>query len=360
MKILEHEAKEIFRSAGIKTPKGVVLNRGDDISVVRTIEGQVVVKAQVDVGGRGKAGGVQMATSETVNKVVSDLFGTMIKGLPVHTLLIEERLDIRHEYYISITIDRSTRSPVILFADNGGVEIEELASQDHSAVRRAIIHPLLQNVPGYQIRYLLGSAPKEIGSVINQLYHVFIAKDAMLAEINPLVTTPSGVYAADAKLIIDDNALGRQGIHENRDLTEREQKAQEFGFSFVELDGSIGVIGNGAGLTMATVDLINLKGGKPANFLDVGGGADRTRVAHAVRLLGSMPDVQVIVVNLLGGITRCDEVASGIIDAGVSQKVIVRLAGTNEELGKEILAGHGYLMLDTMEEAVRAAVEAAS
>jgi succinyl-CoA synthetase beta subunit len=207
---------------------------------------------------------------------------------------------------------------------------------------------------------LLNGAPKEIGTIIQKLYSVFIAEDALLAEINPLVMTPCGFVAADAKIILDDNALARHGIAQSRDLSERERKAASYGFSLVELSGNIGVIGNGAGLTMATVDLINLMGGKPANFLDVGGGADRVRVAHAVRLLGSMPGVSVIIVNLLGGIARCDEVAAGIIEAGVSQQIIVRLAGTNEAEGKTLLSSKGYQMLDTMEDAVAAAVEAAS
>ncbi|HDS62786.1 MAG TPA: succinyl-CoA synthetase subunit beta, partial [Methanofollis liminatans] len=182
--------------------------------------------------------------------------------------------------------------------------------------------------------------------------------DALLAEINPLVTTPKGVYAADAKLIIDDNSLARQGIAVNRDLTEREKEAEKHGFSYVELKGEIGVIGNGAGLTMATLDLIDHFKGKAANFLDVGGGADQERVKHAVRLVAGMPSVRVIIVNLLGGITRCDEVARGIIEAGVSQEVIVRLAGTNEEEGRRLLAEKGYRMLGSMDETVRAAVEA--
>jgi succinyl-CoA synthetase beta subunit len=194
--------------------------------------------------------------------------------------------------------------------------------------------------------------------VINKLYRVFCEKDAILAEINPLVTTPAGVFAADAKLIIDDNALGRQGITANRDLTEREREAEKHGFSYVELDGSIGVIGNGAGLTMATLDLIEFYGGQAANFLDVGGGAEQERVMQAVKLVAAVPSVKVIVVNLLGGITRCDEVARGIIQADVSQPVIVRLAGTNEEEGRRLLDGKRYRMLDTMDQVVKAAVEA--
>jgi len=358
MKLLEFEAKEILKETGIPVPKGILIRAGDDAGAGAAQIGElVVVKAQVDVGGRGKAGGILMADSATVQEVVDRLLGSRIKEVPVHVVLVEERIKIQHEYYLSISIDRSSGSPLILFTSSGGIEIEEVAHTNPDAIRRAIVHPLLTDVPGYTIRYLLNGAPKELGPVINKLYKVFRSYDALLAEINPLVTTPAGVYAADAKIIIDDNALARQGISENRDLTERERTAEEFGFSFVELDGSIGVIGNGAGLTMATVDLITVLGGRPANFLDVGGGADRVRVAHAVRLLGSMTGVSVIIVNLLGGITRCDEVAAGIIEAGVSQQVIVRLAGTNEEEGRKMLDKHGYRMLDTMEEAVAAAVE---
>lgn len=301
-----------------------------------------------------------MAGHADIKKVADQLFASLIKGIPVDEILIEEKLQIQHEYYLSITLDRSQKAPVILFTSEGGVDIEVVAKKNPDAIRKATIYPLLSSIPGYTLRYLLNGAPKEIGAVIQQLYTVFMSHDALLAEINPLVMTPGGLYAADAKLILDDNALARHGITENRDLSNREQKAAAYGFSFVELNGNIGVIGNGAGLTMATVDLINHMGGKPANFLDVGGGADRVRVAHAVRLLGSMPDVTVIIVNLLGGITRCDEVAAGIIEAGVSQQVIVRLAGTNEAEGKALLSSKGYLMLDTMEEAVSAAVEAAS
>jgi succinyl-CoA synthetase beta subunit len=360
MKLLEFEAKEILKEAGIPVPKGIVVRSGDDLKAAAAQVGDlVVVKAQVDVGGRGKAGGILMADSGSVQELSERLLNSSIKDVPVHAVLIEERIEITHEYYLSISIDRSTGSPLILFTSSGGVEIEEVAKTNPDAIRKAKVHPLLTDVPGYTIRFLLNGAPKELGPVINLLYHVFQSRDALLAEINPLVTTPAGVYAADAKIIVDDNALARQGISENRDLTDRERKAEEYGFSFVELGGSIGVIGNGAGLTMATVDLITVLGGRPANFLDVGGGADRVRVAHAVRLLGSMPGVSVIIVNLLGGITRCDEVAAGIIEAGIQQPVIVRLAGTNEEEGRLLLNQHGYRMLDTMEEAVAAAVEVA-
>jgi succinyl-CoA synthetase beta subunit len=360
MKLLEYEAKEVFLNNGIPVPRGVVIKDPGELGMhLAELGPEVVLKAQVDVGGRGKAGGILMSDVKSAPDAARHLFASTIKGVPVETILVEDRLPIEHEYYLSITMDRSTKRPMILFADTGGVDIEETAATRPDAVRKATIFPLQKDIPQFLLRYLTGDAPKEIEKVINRLYKVFCDKDALLAEINPLVTTPEGVYAADAKLIIDDNALRRQGITVNRDLTDREREAEIHGFSYVELGGTIGVIGNGAGLTMATLDLIDHYHGQAANFLDVGGGADRQRVTHAVRLVASMPTVRVIIVNLLGGITKCDEVAAGIVDAGVSQKVIVRLAGTNEEEGKRILDTHGYMMLGTMEEAVIAAVEVA-
>ncbi len=361
MKLLEFEAKDIFRQYGIPIPNGVVIKNPDELG--HQLDGfadDVVVKSQVDVGGRGKAGGIIITKKADAVVAAEHLFSFPIKGLIPKAILVEEKLSIDHEYYVSITIDRSTREPVILFAETGGVDIEETAQTNPDALRRVGFSPLLTEVPGYLMRQILGSAPKELGPVINNLYKAFCASDALLAEINPLVTTSRGVFAADAKLIVDDNALARQGITANRDLTPREREAEENGFSYVELDGSIGVIGNGAGLTMSTLDLIKHYNGKAANFLDVGGGAGRERVMKAVRLVAGMPDVKVIVVNLLGGITRCDEVAKGIIDAGIEQRVITRLAGTNEEEGKALLAKNGYQMLDTMEDVVRQAVKEAA
>jgi succinyl-CoA synthetase beta subunit len=246
---------------------------------------------------------------------------------------------------------------LILFTESGGVDIEITAKENPKAIRTVIANPLMRDIPPFLLRELIGTAPKEIGAIVNKLYRVFVEKDALLAEINPLVTTPQGVFAADAKIIVDDNALGRQGFTVNRDQSEREREAEKYGFSYVELDGAIGVIGNGAGLTMSTLDLIGFYGGKAANFLDVGGGAESERVMHAVQLVASVPSVKVIVVNLLGGITKCDEVAKGIIAAGISQKVIVRLAGTNEAEGRAMLLAKGYEMLDTMDLVVKKAVE---
>lgn len=359
MKLLEYEAKAIFAEFGIPVPKGVVIRSADELAAqIPDLPSRFVLKAQVEVGGRGKAGGILPADHDNGIQQARDLFGKTIKGLPVREVLAEERLEITHEYYASIAVDRSSREALILFTDEGGVDIETLARERPEALRRASLPLLMTGIPPFMLRDLLGPAPKEIGRILQNLYTVFRARDALLAEINPLATTPSGIFAADAKLIVDDNALRRQGITQNRDLTEREREADKHGFSYVELDGTIGVIGNGAGLTMATLDLINFFNGKAANFLDVGGGADQERVMHAVRLVAGVPSVRVVIVNLLGGITRCDEVARGIIEAGISQEVIVRLAGTNEDEGRRLLREKGYLMLDSMDQAVQAAVEA--
>lgn len=358
MKLLEYEAKQLFSEEGIKVPQGILVSKHEEILLhMDAMPAKVVVKAQVDVGGRGKAGGVLMADRDTVIETARRLFSTTIKGVPVQRILIEERLDIRHEYYVSITIDRAKKQPVLLFAETGGVDIELTAHSQKDAIRSVSFCPILPDVPGFLLRELCGDAPADIQKTVNRLYHVFCHKDALLAEINPLVTTPNGVYAADAKLIVDDNSLARQGIAVNRDLSEREREAEKHGFSFVELGGNIGVIGNGAGLTMSTLDLIEFYGGRAADFLDVGGGADSERVMHAVRLVAGVPNVKVIVVNLLGGITRCDEVARGIIAAGVSVPVIVRIAGTNAEEGRKLLLEKGYGMLDTMDLVVQRAVE---
>lgn len=358
MKLREYEAKKVAREYRIPVPAGFLIRSADEISEhIGALGDRFVLKAQVDVGGRGKAGGILMADPSTAVATANALFNTQIKGLPVREILVEQRLEILHEYYLSITIDRSSKQPLILFTEAGGVDIEITAKEHPDAIRTVIVNPLMRDIPPFLLRELIGKAPKEIGGIVNKLYHAFIEKDALLAEINPLVTTPQGVFAADAKIIVDDNALGRQGFTMNRDLSEREREAEKYGFSYVELDGAIGVIGNGAGLTMSTLDLIGFYGGKAANFLDVGGGAESERVMHAVRLVASVPSVKVIVVNLLGGITKCDEVAKGIIAAGISQKVIVRLAGTNEAEGRSMLLAKGYEMLDTMDLVVKKAVE---
>jgi succinyl-CoA synthetase beta subunit len=358
MKLLEYEAKEIFARSGIPTPQGGVVRVPEEVEKWLNLPGdRVVLKAQVEVGGRGKAGGVVITEKSEAVVKARDLFSKTIKGIAIREVLVEEFLPIQKEYYLAITVDRSSKGALLLFAESGGVDIEDLAERDPRAVRRTLLSPLVPEVPQFMLRYLTGKAPKEVGQVIQALYRVFREKDAILAEINPLASTARGMVAADAKLIVDDNALKRQGIEVNRDLSMRERVAEENGFSYVDLVGTIGVIGNGAGLTMATLDLIEYYKGSAANFLDVGGGAGEERVKLAVQLVSENPSVNVIVVNLLGGITRCDEVARGIISAGVSQRVIVRLAGTNEEEGRRLLAERGYEMLGSMDEVVRAALE---
>jgi len=361
MKLREYEAKKIIREYGIPVPAGFLIRSADELPAhIADLGDKFVLKAQVDVGGRGKAGGILMVDPATAVATAKDLFNKKIKGLPVREILAEQRLEIQHEYYLSITVDRRSKQPLILFTEAGGVDIEITAKEHPEAIRTVIVNPLMRDIPPFLLRELIGTAPKEIGTIISKLYRVFLEKDAVLAEINPLVTTPQGVFAADAKIIVDDNALGRQGFTVNRDLSEREREAEKHGFSYVELNGAIGVIGNGAGLTMSTLDLIEFYGGNAANFLDVGGGAESERVMNAVRLVARVPTVKVIVVNLLGGITKCDEVAKGIIAAGISQKVIVRLAGTNEAEGRAMLLEKGYEMLDTMDLVVRKAVEVAA
>ena len=360
MKFREYEAKQIFKAAGIPVPESVLITDAAQASdAAAMVAEKVVLKAQVDVGGRGKAGGILAAERGNVEAVARELFAKQIKGLAVEKILVEQALSIEHEYYLSITIDRSRRCPVILFSAEGGVEIEVLAKERPDAVRRVYVDPQFEILPEFIVRRVIGSAPKELGVFVKKLYEVFCTRDAVLAEINPIVKTAVGFFAADGKVIVDDNALARQGIAENRDLTPREAEAEKHGFSYVELDGTIGVIGNGAGLTMATLDIIAHYNGRAANFLDVGGGADAKRVTHAVRLVSSMPGVKVIVVNLLGGITQCDLVARGIIDAHVPQKIIVRIAGTNEAEGRALLEERGYQMIDVMDEAIRTAVEEA-
>jgi succinyl-CoA synthetase beta subunit len=359
MRLPEHEAKEILKAYGIPVPAGAVIRSPGELAPhLASFAGDLVLKAQVPVAGRGKAGGIVITRKDQAVARAGNLFGKEIGGFPVKEILAEERLEIQKEFYLSIAVDRSSRQPLLLFAESGGVEIEAVAKERPEAVRRLTVSPLLSEIPPFALRDLLGGLAKDLSPVVNRLYRIFREKDAVLAEVNPLAATPGGIFAADAKIIVDDSALARQKREKGRAQTEREREAGARGFSYVDLDGDIGVIGNGAGLTMSTIDLIALYGGRAANFLDVGGGADRERVKHAVRLVAGLPPVKVIVLNILGGITRCDEVARGILDAGISQKVMVRLAGVNEEEGRRLLTSRGYTMFETMDEAVQAAVEA--
>ncbi|MDH5780850.1 MAG: ADP-forming succinate--CoA ligase subunit beta, partial [Candidatus Bathyarchaeota archaeon] len=333
----------------------------------------VVIKAQVTVAGRGKAGGILFANSPTEAELAAKkLLSMRIRGTKVQSVLIEEKASIRKELYFGITIDRSSRSYVAVASSEGGMEIEEIAATMPEKIIKVFIDPLygfcshharqIAKNLGYKGRQML-----DLATIFHKQYKVALNYDAELAEMNPLVETSEGKFVAvDTRLIIDDNALYRHPEFKKRlteietELTPQELEARKNGLAYVKLDGNIGVIGNGAGLVMATLDAIKLYGGSPANFLDVGGGATAGRIVAALNLVFSDPRVNVVFVNILGGITRCDEVARGILEAkrrtGFLKPVVIRLVGTNEEEGKRILTNAGFHVLDSMEEAAEKAM----
>ncbi len=371
MRLYEYEAKEIASKYGIPVPRGRVASTPDEAEEISRELGPVVVKAQVLVGRRGLAGGVLPAeTPSEAREAASRLLGSSIRGFPVKMVLVEEKVCFEKEYYLSLTVDRSSRSYVFLVSPLGGVEIEELVRK-HPDKLLKIYFPVLT---GYQ-PYMSRTAAKFLGLprdywkdlhvIMSGMYRIMRDFDADLVEFNPLAyKCGGGLIALDAKITIDDNSLYRHpelAEKYGRELSSLEARAKELGFSYVELDGDIGVICNGAGLTMATMDMILYYGGKPANFLDIGGGASRDRVREAVKLVLSNPKVKVLLLNIFGGITRCDEVAWGVVDAfkEVDRKipVVVRMLGTNEEEGRRILVEHGYNVYTEADEAVRKAVE---
>jgi succinyl-CoA synthetase beta subunit len=326
----------------------------------------VAVKAQLPVGGRGKAGGILFAkTPREAAEAAGNLLGRRLKGLDVSEVLIEDKLTIVDELYVSITLDREQRTYAVLSSLEGGVDIEEVASKTPEKIIKHTIDPLL-GLRSYHANWVaknLGYSGREmqsLASVIIKLYRVAAKMDAELVEINPLVWTGKGFVAADAKLIIDDNSLYRHpdlaktSKGAGSELSERELTANEKGLTYVELEGNIGIIGNGAGLTMATLDTVSLRGGMPANFLDLGGGASPERIETAVSFILVDPRVEAVFVNILGGITRCDDTAQGIIRArertGIMKPIVVRMMGTNEEIGRQLLKEAGIETLETMEE----------
>lgn len=371
MRLYEYEAKEIASRYGIPVPKGKVARSPDEAYTIASEFGSSVVKAQVLVGGRGLAGGVKIAsTPEEAREITSKLIGSNIRGVKVDFVLIEEKICVSKELYLSLTVDRAARKPVFLASEMGGVEIEELARKYPSKIQRAYVDPEV-GYSEYMSRLVLSALNLpwgiigELSSIMRAMYKIMVDYDAELVEFNPLAYTCEGkLIALDAKLIIDDNSLYRHpDLKERygRELSSFERKARELGFSYVELDGDIGVISNGAGLTMATMDSILFYGGNPANFLDIGGGASRDKVKEAVKLMLSHPRPRVLLVNIFGGITRCDEVALGIVEAlkeaSSKKPIVVRMLGTNEEEGRKILMEHGINVYIEMDEAVQAAVE---
>jgi len=374
LKLYEFESKRIFSSKGILVPKGFVIERVEDLDKI-ALEPPLIVKAQILIASRGKLGGIVKARSkDELRDLVSKLLGASIGGVRVRKLLIEEVVNIAKEYYLSITIDRLKRKPVILASSEGGVDIEEVARREPWKIVKHYIDPLV-GLRDYEVRYVaykLGiKNPKLVRvftNIAKAIYSIFTEYDCELVESNPLALTTEGRFiAVDTKIIVDDNALYRHRDlqelveKEAREYTEIELKAKKLGFSYVELDGNIGIIGNGAGLTMATMDLVKYYGGRPANFLDVGGGARADVVREAVKILLLDPKVKGIFVNILGGITRADEIAKGVIEAlretGVRKPLVVRLKGTREKEGRRILSEENIPLYDDMDEAAKRIVE---
>ncbi|WP_028486713.1 ADP-forming succinate--CoA ligase subunit beta [Thiomicrorhabdus chilensis] len=385
MNLHEYQSKSLFKKYGIAVPEGQLITQLDALqSAMDTLGGEAwVVKAQIHAGARGKAGGVRLVKSrEEAHSAAADLLGSSLatiqtagKALPINSLLIEETLAIEEELYLSLVVDRVTRTHTFVISAAGGMDIEEVAAQSPEKILSVHIDPTVGVMP-YQCREvafalgLTGSAFKQLGQLMMAFYKLALDKDVSQIEINPLIRTADNeLVALDAKVNIDSNALYRQpGLVEMRDFTqedEREAKASEHQLNYIALDGDIGCMVNGAGLAMATMDLIKLNGGEPANFLDVGGGATPERVAEAFKLILSSSEVKSILVNIFGGIVRCDLIADGIIQAvkevGLSIPVVVRLEGTNVELGKEILANSDVSIItaDGLADAAKKVVEAA-
>jgi len=378
LRLLEYEAKAIFSRYGIPVPRGKVASSPAGARrVAELLHKPVVIKAQVAVAGRRKAGGIKFAsTPDEAEAAAASLIGRKLRGFKVRRVLVEERLKIAKELFLGIIVDRVTQSYVMLASSEGGVEIEEIALKSPKKIIKLPINPLfgLRQYKTIEIAETLGYRREKMLSLAGlalRLFQVASSYDVELVEANPLVEVAEGTFcAADARMIIDDNALYRHPDLRKRRLgieaclTSREIRATEKDLAYVELDGNIGVIGNGAGLVMATLDLIRLRGGKPANFLDVGGGASAEKIHAALNIVLSNPKVKVVFINILGGITKCDEVATGIIRAiqGKPRRrpIVIRLTGTHEEEGTKILQEAGLQVLKTMEDAAQKSVEIAS
>jgi succinyl-CoA synthetase beta subunit len=374
LKLHEYQSKRIFAEHGVPIPRGDVATTPEMARQIAARLGtRVVVKSQVLVGGRGKAGGIRLADHpDEVEKVADQILGMNIKGLTVKKVLVDEAANIDTEIYLGIVIDRAKRRPVMMASAEGGVEIEEVARATPERIVKIAIDPFLglQSYQGRELAFGIG-LPKELVrdfvKIAQALYKAFLQCDASLAEINPLVITGTGkLLAVDGKMLLDDNALFRHfELAEMRDADEEtpeEQEARRHGLSYVQLDGEIGCMVNGAGLAMATMDITKLYGGSPANFLDIGGGAQADRVAAALRIILSDPNVKAVLFNIFGGITRCDEVAKGILAAlnevSTDVPMVARLVGTNEKEGREILANADMITASTLAQAAQRAVAA--
>ncbi|MEM2136649.1 MAG: ADP-forming succinate--CoA ligase subunit beta [Candidatus Methanomethylicia archaeon] len=376
MKLYEFEGKSIFQNFKIPVPRGLVASSVDEVSLnVGEIGFPCVLKAQVLVGGRGKAGGVKIVNSMDEARYVSNkIFSEGVKGVPVNRILVEEAVNIVREYYVSITIDRAFRSYVYLASSEGGVDIEEIAINKPESIVKVYVDPLV-GLRDFHVRKLIGGLnldgdmAKQFDLIVRALYDIMLRYDAELVEINPLALTDKGFVALDSKIIVDDNSLYRHPDlaetlkSDMRDFTSEEILARDYGFSYVPLDGDIGIIGNGAGLTMASLDLVAFFGGRPANFLDIGGGARAERVKAALKLLLVDERIKAVFINVYGGITRCDEVARGIVEAlnetNIHKPLSVRLIGTREEDGRRILEEAGISYFTSDDEAAKHVVKLA-
>jgi len=377
--LYEYQGKELFARHGIPVSEGRLATTPEEArTAAEELGGEVVVKAQVLTGGRGKAGGIKLAaTPAEAEARARDILGLDIRGHVVKRLWIERASEIADEYYLSVTFDRGEKKPLFMLTTEGGIDIEEVAARSPEALARLHVDPLVGFQP-FQARWLCFTAgiddpgeQKQVAAIVEKLYAAFVACDAMLCEINPLIVTPAGeVKALDSKFTIDDNALFRHpdiaGMRDLEAAPAEERKAREKDVTYVKLDGEVGILGNGAGLVMSTLDVIAQVGGAPANFCDLGGGGDAEGVVDALEVITSDPDVKAILFNVFGGITRCDEVARGILTAlgrmAITDPIVVRLDGTNAEEGRRLLveaAPPNLYVEKTMLSAARRVVELA-
>ena len=378
MDLYEYQGKEQLRKYGVETLEGTVAETPDEARrAAESFGGTVAIKAQVLTGGRGKAGGIKVVrTPGEAESAAEQILGMDIRGHVVRRLLVEAGADIEREMYLSVTVDRAEKKPLILFSTEGGVDIEEVAERNPEAIVRLHVDPLLGLLP-YQVREIVfsagleGDTAKGVGRTLDNLYRAFKDLDASLVEINPLVVTGDGrVLALDAKVTVDNSSLYRHrdiaDLHDVEAADPQEQRAQEAGLQYVKLDGDVGILGNGAGLVMSTLDVVAQAGGEPANFCDVGGGADAEKISTALDIVTSNEQVRSVLFNIFGGITRGDEVARGLLSAiertGIDLPIVVRLDGTNADEGRQILAENtpqNVVTEETMLEAARKAVDLA-
>lgn len=376
LNIHEYQAKEVFRSHGVPIPPGDVARTAEEAeAIARQFGGTVVVKAQVHAGGRGKAGGVKLArTAQEAKEVASRILGMKIKGITVEKVLVTPAADIATEAYVGIILDRVSKKPVFMVSPAGGIEIEEVAATTPEKIMRLPIDSRygLRGYQAMELGFFLYSDVKQVraaATIMQDLYHAFMDSGASLAEINPLVTTPAGeVLALDAKMVIDDNELARRpsiaALRDESSEDPSEVAARQANLTFIKLDGNVGCVVNGAGLAMATMDLVKYYGGEPANFLDIGGSSNPEKVVSALRIITSEPNVKAILFNIFGGITRTDDVANGIVTATkanpLTVPIVIRLTGTNEEIAVKILTANGFSAMTDMDEAVKKAVALAT